>query len=828
MITDIPANLAHLSMAQAQARLKHFGPNVLARSGRWAWFKDVFNVVSDPMALMLAAAGSVYLMLGETSDGIIMLSALVPVLGVDVFLEARSRAALKKLAQAVAAQASVVRDGRIQSVPTSELVPGDLLVLEEGCVVHADGVLRWTANLTLDESQLTGESEPQIKQAATVDAVTREPSQQFFAGSMVLAGHGFGEINQTGVRTRFGEIATLVAEADTSATPLQKKTSRLVRRLTIVAIMVAVGIFVLGLAHHLPWARALLEAISVAMAAIPEEFPLVFTLFLSAGAWRLSAKGVLARRLASVETLGSTTIICTDKTGTLTTGQFVLDEHVCLAAELSTLDLLEAAVLACEPHPSDPMERAVVNYAEAHGVNVAALMKSAALVYDYDFDPIGKHMSHVWSRGERMLIVAKGALEGVLAHCELGADARGNAEKQNALLAARGMRVLALAGRDLGNVTGVREHDETQLKIYGLLGFGDPLRPEVPPAVRECESAGIRIKMITGDHALTAHAIADASGMTHDEDGIVRGEDLEKLSTDAFDGMARHASIFARISPAQKYALIKSLKSQGEIVAMTGDGINDAPALRLADIGISMGKRGSEVARASADLILLDDNFASIVAAIREGRHIFANIQTAFLYILAFHVPIVGLALLAPLTGLPLLLLPVHLVWLELIIHPVSAIVFQGEPAPRDIMGRAPRKPSAPLLSTAAMLRSVAMGATLTVAVYGVYRLHIPSGDTHARALAISVLMGGYQVMVWIERAALKPRGTPFFTTRLIAWLVWLIAGFSLPLVLYTPLLARMLHVEALGWGDMMMALSIAFAATSWRFLLDRIRPLTG
>jgi Ca2+-transporting ATPase len=398
MSTEAPSDQpTGLTSAEARARLASHGPNRLVGRERAAWLKDLVSLFLDPMAVMLVVAAGVYFLLGERRDAIVMLAALVPVIGVDVFLEARSRSALKKLAKSVAPRALVVRDGREVMVDTGDLVPGDVLVLAEGEFIHADGVVRSAANLAIDESSLTGESEPQVKRPLGTTETGSAPGEaRFYAGSVVLAGQGTGEIVATGRSTRFGELARLVAAADTTQTPLQRRVGSLVKKLAVVAGLVALAVIALGRWRGLAWGQALLGGISIAMSAAPEEFPLVFTLFLSMGAWRLTKHGVLVRRLASVETLGSTTVICTDKTGTLTQGQFVLDQIVPLGGATAR-ELLEVSVLASEVPPSDPMEKAIRTYATAQGLDVQKVTASWTLVRDHDFDPIGKHMSHVWS-----------------------------------------------------------------------------------------------------------------------------------------------------------------------------------------------------------------------------------------------------------------------------------------------------------------------------------------------------------------------------------------------------------------------------------------------
>jgi P-type Ca2+ transporter type 2C len=500
-----------------------------------------------------------------------------------------------------------------------------------------------------------------------------------------------------------------------------------------------------------------------------------------------------------------------------------MTRHLALAPAVSEQDVLEASVLACERHPTDAMERAIGAYAAARGVSPANLDARWTFVRDYDFDSVGKHMSHVWQALDHdgYMVAAKGALEGILAHSQIDERARRAAVDANRRLAAEGLRVLALAAKRMKQLGADRDGDERDLTVYGLLGFQDPLRPEVPGAVAECQHAGIRIKMITGDHALTAHAVAEAAGILHEDDLIVTADELTALTESERVARIRRTAIFARISPEQKFLIVDALKNDGAIVAMTGDGVNDAPALHRADIGIAMGQRGTDVARTTADLVLLDDNFASIVATVREGRHIFQNIQRAFLYLIAFHIPIVVLAISAPLIGVPLVLLPIHLVWLELIVYPVSAIVFQAEPASADIMNRPPRDPAAPLLPRAAVIRSAVSGAMLAVASFAMYWWLWPSlGEAQARALSLIVLIAGYQTLVFAERLALPALAVERIPRTLVFWTVWAASAVSLVLILYFPAAAQMFRVEHPPGVHVSVAILLGVLAVGWRLLL--------
>ncbi|MGH9443268.1 MAG: cation-translocating P-type ATPase [Thermoanaerobaculia bacterium] len=798
-----------LSGAEAAKRLTVHGPNRFVPSGRSATAGEILRTLADPMGIMLLAASALAFAAGEKRDAFVLLAALVPVLAVDVLLESRSRSALKKLAAAVSPRATVVRDGVRIDIPTEEIVPGDALVIREGNVLHADGTIVWAANLSIDESMLTGESVP----------VDKVEGSSFFAGSRAVTGQGGGEVSRTGLETRYGRIASLVSDAPAAPTPIQKKTSRAVGVLVRAAILVSAAVFVLAWARGHSLSQALVSAISVAMAAMPEEFPLVFTLFLSLGAWRLSRRRVLVRRLASVETLGSTTVICTDKTGTLTRGEFVLESAVPFGASRD-IDLLKAAVLACEIDPSDPLEKAVLEYSRSAGVDPGEVHGKAVLVRDHSWDSRGKHMTHVWQTeplSSHLVVSAKGAFEGILEHCALTPKAMEQARARHTSLAAAGLRVLAVAGKTEPGEAADRAADESALALIGFLGFRDPIRPEIAAAIAQCRTAGISIKLVTGDHPVTARAIAEGAGIPMLGTAVVTGEELARLDPPSFQRRVREASILARILPEQKYAIVDSLRNSGEVVAMAGDGINDAPALRRASIGISMGGRAAEVARAAADIVLLDDNFGSIVETVREGRRIYDNLEKSFRYLVAFHVPIVVLAIAPPLLGLPLLLLPVHLVWLELIVHPVSALLFEGEPAAPDLMRRAPRSPEAMLLGGKTSARSVLSGAALALAVLGIYAAALAGGEDAARGFALAALVTGTLFIMWAERAGDRPWRRVPAPKAARFWPIVLPVAASVPLLLAIPSTASILHARLPTLAQWVAALAAGAASTGWR-----------
>jgi Ca2+-transporting ATPase len=594
-----------------------------------------------------------------------------------------------------------------------------------------------------------------------------------------------------------------------------------VRALAIVAAVFCAAVIGAELARGGGWGQALIAGVSLAMAAIPEEFSVVYTLYLAMGAWRLTQQRALVRRLPSVETLGSTTVICTDKTGTLTDGRLAVDRLWAVDRDpTADTTLLEAAVLACEPQPFDPLDVAIVAAARDHGVDVESV-HAGELVADWPFDPVDKYLTHVWrDRSGARTAAAKGSIEGVLAHVEASPGARAGALAAHLRLAGQGLRIIAVAAGAAPAATDDRAAQHAGLRLVGLIGFSDPLRAGVADALESCRRAGVRVIMITGDHPATAHAVAEAHHLPHEHDGddnIATGDDLDAAGAARLDDLAATANVFARTRPDQKHLLVESLRRRGEVVAMTGDGVNDAPALREADIGVAMGARGTDVARESASLVLLDDNFATIVAAVRDGRRIFDNLTHAFAYLIAFHPPLLLGALVIPLLGRPLLLLPIHLVVLELLLHPIVSLVFQADPADRDVMERPPR-PVGDALRLRSLWRPYAVGGTLAAGVLGCYlgALHVGWTAEAARAFGFAVLLASQPFLLLGMRSPDRPwwsSGRPW--TRTLAVVVAGLVAITVGVVEFEPV-AELLQQAAFPAGAWFVAVAVALVTTSW------------
>ena len=754
-----PVATIGLATEEANRRLERFGPNSVVPEARRTGVAALLRrIVTDPMTILLLVAAPTYLALRDYVSAAVVLAALVPVTAVTVILEARAERALAELNRRAALTARVWRDGQLVSLAAAALVPGDRVELREGDVVPADGRLTDALQIAIDEAALTGESQPVAKDPAHAPDV--------LAGTNVVSGSGSFDVTTTGLRTRYGKVGELLGATREVPTRLQRLVRRLVVGLGAAAAALSLVVAGIELARGRGWEAAIIAGVSLGIATVPEEIPIVYTLYLALGARRLAREGSLVRRLSGVETLGSTTVIGADKTGTLTLGKIDVgatitadgQRHEQGHASAETRELLRAAVLASEPEPFDPLEQAIVRFAERSGVPARELHRGE-LVRDYAFDPAARYLSHVWRHGAALAIFAKGAPEGILDRCHADPDTRAHAARANKALGDAGMRVIGVAGGSLPALGADRAADEQHLEFLGLIASRDPLRPGVAEALAECGAAGIRIVMITGDHPVTAHAVAESLRLPHEDTRIAVGEDLDATDDAGLRRLAREYNIFARIRPEQKHSLVRALKADGQVVAMTGDGINDAPALREADIGVAMGQRGTEVARESALLVLLDDNFATIVSAVREGRRIFGNLQRAFAYLVSFHIPLVLAALLIPLTGQPLLLLPTMLILLQIVVHPTVSLVFEADPGDPATMRRPPRPPDAALLGRRDLVLPFARGLALTAVVVGFYLTRLAQGATtaQARSLAVATLLVGQALLVLMERAGPEP-----------------------------------------------------------------------
>ncbi|MFG1464107.1 cation-translocating P-type ATPase [Xanthobacter sp. DSM 24535] len=829
-----------LSDAEAAARLRNDGPNELPRGEHRSPLRIVLDTIREPMFALLLAAGVLYFIIGDPLEAAILFGFATLSVVIAVVQEFRTERALDALRDLSSPRALVVREGVQRRIPGREVVRGDVVLVGEGDRVPADMLLLWTAALEIDESLLTGESVPVPKAAAPAgDAAGRtevhaasDDRSAAFSGSLVVRGQGRGIVLGIGTRTELGRIGQSLGGIEREPPRLRVQTQRLVRLFAVVGIAVSILAAVLyGLAGN-DWTEAILGGIALAMAMLPEEFPLILTVFTVMGAIRIAKARVLTRRAAAIEALGAATVLCTDKTGTLTQNRMTVVElrdadglpvdlppqGTRFGGTAATLAVLAAR--SSRDRTFDPMERAFHDLAAQ--ADTAAWPQIA--IRDFDLRDDLPAMARAWADADQPpQLAAKGAPEAITGLCHLApedlARVMGAAEE----MARRGLRVLALAEGELVDASDNRLEGQT-LQFRGLIALADPLRPGVQEAVRECRAAGIRIIMITGDHPATASAIARAAGL--DAEPVLTGRELAALDTEAFSAAVVKAAVFARIVPEQKLRIVETLKAQGAIVAMTGDGVNDAPALKAAHIGIAMGGRGTDVAREAAAMVLLDDDFNSIVRTVRLGRRTFDNLRKAMGYVLAMHVPIAGLAFLPLALGLPPLLGPLHIAFLEMVIDPVCSIAFEAEPEEPDLMQRAPRKPSDALLPIPLMIWSLIQGLAAFAAAGGVYvlSLHADLPPDIVRGRAFLTLVLASVGLIIVDRSFSSSLLAALTRPNTALVVVMGMAALMLVIVLGVPPAAALFR-----FGDVGLAgIGIAFAAAIAMMVLLELAKAGG
>ena len=756
MANDTPAGL---DPSVAALRLREEGPNELGVSQRRTLRDIAWEVVREPMFLLLLGAGAIYLVMGDTREALVLLGFVVVIMAVTALQERRSDNALEQLRDLSSPRALVLRGGIATRIPGREVVRGDLLLIAEGDRIPADGLLLQAHELATDESMLTGESEAVPKNAS---------ADRAFAGTLVVSGQGLLQVDATGALTELGRIGRSLETIGLQASPLRDEMARLTHRLVLVGAALCTLLVLLFWALRGGWLDALLAGITLAMGILPQEFPVILIVFLALGARRLAAQQVLTRRLNAIETLGSATVLCVDKTGTLTQNRMAVAVLAVDGAELDVVglpaaglpepfhELLEFAILASETDPRDPMEQALHRLSGEQLADTEHLHPQWTLAREYELSPEMLAMSHLW-RSDSIahdVVSNKGAPEAVADLCHLPQDQRERVLAQATRLADRGLRVLGVAkarhpvARDWPQI----QHD-FRFEWVGLVGLADPIRPEVPGAMALCRRAGIRVIMITGDHPRTARAIAAQAGIV--SDGVLTGDDMAGMDAATLAQRLAAVNVFARVRPQQKLLLVQTLKAQGEVVAMTGDGVNDAPALKAAHIGIAMGQRGTDVAREAASLVLLQDDFSSIVGAIHLGRRTYANLRQAMVYTLAVHVPIIGLSILPVLMGLPLVLAPLHIAFLELVIDPACSMVFEAEGGDPWLMEQPPRRTGQSLVSSAQVLQSLLQGGMVTAVVVGLYAwaLHRGMAAPMAGTAAFVVLVAANAALILPSRS---------------------------------------------------------------------------
>lgn len=821
------SSLEGLTTQEAARRLTESGPNEPPRGRKRALLRIVLDAVREPMFLLLIGAALLYMTLGDLGEGLFLLAGALGAIGLVVLQETRSERALEALRDLSQPFARVIRDGSNLKIPAREVVPGDLLLVGEGERLAADGILVAGDVLSVDESMLTGESAPVAKQPAmqraeTVNGREADDGSHVFAGTMVVGGQGVIQISKTGLGSALGKISASLAAIPHELTPLQKTTGRVVALIGVFALAFCALVAVSYGFLRSDWVGGALAGITVAIALVPEEFPMVLAIFLALGAWRLATHNVLARRSAVVETLGGTTVLCVDKTGTLTENRMKVARLWASSIDMDVdqgpapsdvaRKVVIAACLASAVRPVDPMDRALRDLADQFGIH-GLLQGEPERIWPLHPERLAVVQGWVSPSSIRTLS-AKGAPEAIFDLCRLTATERERLHGVIEGYAEEGLRVLGVATASWAVLPD--DPGEASFAFLGLVGFLDPLRKDVPQALREASEAGIKVVMITGDHPATARAIAGLAGIEASP-GVLTGAEVAALSFTDLRARLKDVRVFARIAPQEKLRIVEAFKADGEVVAMTGDGVNDAPALEAAHIGIAMGKKGTDVAREAADLVLQDDSFVSIVGGVRMGRRIFSNLRRAMIFITAVHIPIAGMALLPILLGLPQLLFPMHVVLLELVIDPVCALVFEVEPSERDAMRRPPRKRDEALFGLRQVVIAMMQGISILIGVLGVYWwTWSVTGEPDARAAGFVALVTGILLLALADSAA---SGRLFAPHRRIFWLISACVVFIVALTLWVPPLASIFGFAAPPLSILLIAVAIGAVAGLWPLL---------
>lgn len=831
---DPKHDLEGLASAEVDERRERYGANELPTPQRRGLLADILDLLREPMSLLLLACGVIYAAVGDRQEALMLLGFVLFIMVLTLVQERKTGRALAALRDLASPRALVIRDGKRLRIAGRELVQDDLIVLAEGDRVPADAVLLQASQVAVDESLVSGESVPVRKSVWDgANAFARPGGEDLpflYAGTLVVTGGGIARVTATGPRTEIGRIgAALQVEEKVAETPLQMEARRLVVKLAWVSgalsLVAALGY---GIARQ-DALGGLLAGLTLAMAILPNEFPVVVTMFLALGAWRLSKRKVLTRRIPAVELLGAVTVLCVDKTGTLTENRMTVSRLIANGesfdlAELGSVPLpesmhetVEYGILASRRDPFDPMERAFKALGERQLAGTEHLHDDWILEQEYPLTRQRLAVIRIWGGPNRnqLVVAAKGAPEAIAQLCAFDERMRSEMEANVQQLAAEGLRVLAVARAGIEETAVLDDPGGMRFGFVGLVGLEDPLRAGVPAAVSDCKSAGIRVVMITGDYPATAQAIARQAGLAADR--VITGPELSMLTDAELRQCVAHTNVFARMLPEQKLGLVRALAANGELVAMTGDGVNDAPALKAAHVGIAMGGRGTDVAREAAAVVLLEDDFAALVGGMRTGRRIVDNLTRALAYILAVHLPIVGLTLVPIALGWPLVLMPIHIAFLHLVIDPACSVVFEAQPEEENAMRRPPRAPKAPMFGRRVIGVSLAQGAAVLVVVIAVYALALQLGrpESEARALTFGTFLIANLGLIFTNRSW-SQRAARWSLNDKPLWSVTLGAMLFLALVIYVPSLARLFRFAPLRVLDVALGLAAGALSVVW------------
>jgi Ca2+-transporting ATPase len=840
-----PGKMSGLSSEEVEKKLISDGYNELPSSKSRNFISIAIGVIKEPMFLLLVACGTLYMVLGDLQEGIMLLGFVFVIMGIEFYQEKKTEKALNALRDLASPRALVIRDGIEKRIPGREVVMDDILILQEGDRVPADAIVLTSVSLLADESLLTGESVPVRKQDWDGKSKSAEPGGDdlpfVYSGSMIVQGSGIAKVSAIGINTEIGKIGKAIGDVIEEPTRLKKEMGTLVKRLAVTGFILCLLVIIVYTLTRGDLLKGFLAGITLAMAMLPEEFPVVLTIFLALGAWRMSKKRILTRKPSAIETLGSATVLCTDKTGTLTINkmtvkQFFNGSDFFLVHEENELPetfhrVVEYGILASQVKPFDPMEKAITQFGDRYLQETEHLNHKWQIIREYPLSRELLAMSRVFSdsnTGEQY-VATKGAPEAIFDLCHLETEIRQKYDSAIEEMARNGLRVLGVARSQITLKNLHENQHDFDFEFLGLIGLSDPIRPEVKDAVAECYRAGIRVIMITGDYPVTAMNIAGEIGIK-DPDKCITGTELRSMTEDEICSRIKITNVFARVIPEQKLFIVNALKRNGEIVAMTGDGINDAPALKSAHIGIAMGEKGTDVAREAASLVLMDDNFSSIVAGNAMGRRIFDNLQKALGYIFAIHVPIAGLSLIPILLmDLPLILWPIHVVFLELIIDPACSMIFEAEKEEKNVMDRPPRDINERFFGAKKIFLSCMQGISILTFVMAIYLFGYFSGHTDGQIRAMSFMtLITANISVIMSNRSWTRSIFEVLTIRNKA-VGWVVGGaiFFMILIMNIPFCLQLFQFEKIEITDSMICIAAGLLTITWFEVYKAIKTKT-
>lgn len=814
-----------LSSSQVLEARKQFGANQLNYKKENGFWDALKSLIKEPMLILLLVAASIYFISGETGDGFFMAFAIVLVATISLYQDSRSRNALEKLKNFTQAKSKVIRNGRTEEINSEDLVLGDSLIVEEGTSIAADGTIVHSNDFSVNESILTGESLSVSKDKDSADHFV-------YKGTTVASGLAIATITAIGNETKLGKIGKSLENIQEEKTPLELQINNFVKKMVLVGAVVFIGVWAINYFQSYHLLDSLLKSLTLAMSILPEEIPVAFTTFMALGAWRLMKLGIVVKQMKTVETLGSATVICTDKTGTITENKMSLaklfllhSQQITEAGNISNeaeKALLRLAMWASEPIPFDPMEIALhAAYAKTHGEDER---KHYKIIHEYPLEGKPPMMTHLFEdeAGQR-IIAAKGAPEALMKVCNLSVEEKTQIEQAINALAVDGYRLLAVAEADFAGNHFPSTQQEFQFSFKGMVAFYDPPKKNIKAVLKHFYKAGITVKIVTGDNAATTTAIAKQIGFKGYEKSIT-GEELMQLSDQDLKARVLDTQVFTRMFPEAKLKIIEALKAQHEIVAMTGDGVNDGPALKAAHIGIAMGKKGTEIAKQAASLILVNDDFSKMVDAVAMGRKIYTNLKKAIQYIISIHIPIILTVFIPLVLGwlYPNIFFPVHIIFLELIMGPTCSIIYENEPMEPNTMKQKPRPFTTTFFKWKELTTSIMQGLFITAGTLFAYQYAVYQGfsESITRSMVFSVLVAANVFLTLVNRSFYYSVWT---TLKYKNNLVLLIIGITIAitaLLLYVPPFARFFLFAPLDGLQIATCIGIGFLAVIWYELI--------